>query len=114
MARFVEINYHFPVNYFDGLYIVNKKAFERLGADTQASIRALVAKMAPATTKGLFSEEDELGKAFAEAGMKIVEPEQKDIDKATALIEPYWAQWAQQQGPEVVEALAKVRAMLNR
>lgn len=110
----LKYNYRFPVNYFDGLYIVNKKAFERLSPSTQAAIRERVAEMSPATTKGLFSEEEDLGKSFSEAGMKIVEPTQQDIDKATEMIEPYWAQWAQQQGPEVVEALAKVRAMLNR
>lgn len=107
-------NYRFPVNYFDGLYIVNKKAFERLSPAKQTAIRDLVAKMAPDTTKGLFSEEAGLGRSFSEAGMKIIEPDQQDIEKATVLIEPYWEQWAQQQGPEVAEALSKVRATLNR
>lgn len=107
-------NYRFPVNYFDGLYIVNKKAFEKLSPAKQASIRELVSKMSPNTTESLFSEEDSLGKSFSDAGMKIVEPDPQDIEKATQLIEPYWAQWAQQQGPEVVEALTKVRSALNR
>ena len=110
----LKYNYRFPVNYFDGLYIVNKKTFERLSAETQAAIREKVAKMSPLTTERLLSEEDALGKSFSEAGMKIVDPQQADIDKATAMIEPYWDQWAKQQGPETVEALAKVRAVLNR
>jgi len=110
----LNFNYRFPVNYFDGLYIVNKARFERLKPEVQQKIRAIVQELAPATTRGLFAEEDELGRGFAEAGMKVSPAQQADIDKATELIRPYWDQWARQQGAEAVEALQKVRAAINR
>jgi TRAP-type C4-dicarboxylate transport system substrate-binding protein len=107
-------NYRFPVNYFDGLYIVNKTRFDKLKPETQQKIRAIVAEVAPQTTRNMLAEEEALGKTFADAGMKITAAQQADIDKATEMIRPYWDQWAKQQGPEVVEALGKVRAALKR
>jgi TRAP-type transport system periplasmic protein len=107
-------NYRFPVNYFDGLYIVNKARFEKLPPQTQQKIRKIVEEVAPQTTRNLFAEEAALGATFAEAGMKITEARQADIDKATEMIRPYWDQWGAQQGPEVAEALKKVRVALGR
>lgn len=107
-------NYRFPVNYFDGLYIVNKARFEKLKPETQKKIRDIVAEVAPRTTRALHEEEDALGKSFAEAGIKITQPQASDVVQATEMIRPYWDQWAKQQGPEVVEALAKVRAAIKR
>ena len=107
-------NYRFPVNYFDGLYIVNKARFEKLKPETQKKIRDIVAEAAPKTTVALHEEEEALGKTFADAGMKITQPQPSDIAQATEMIRPYWDQWAKQQGPEVAEALAKVRAAIKR
>ena len=107
-------NYRFPVNYFDGLYIINKARFDKLKPETQQKIRAIVAEVAPQTTRDLVVEEDALSKTFAEGGMKITQAQQADIAQATEMIRPYWDQWAKQQGPEVAEALASVRAALKR
>lgn len=107
-------NYRFPVNYFDGLYIVNKARFDKLKPEQQQKIRAIVAERGPRTTDNLLVEETELGKTFGETGLKITEALQADIDKATALIRPYWDEWAAKQGPEVAAALKQVRAAINR
>jgi TRAP-type C4-dicarboxylate transport system substrate-binding protein len=100
-------NYRFPVNYFDGLYIVNKTRFDKLKPETQQKIRAIVAEVAPQTTRNMLAEEEALGKTFADAGMKITAAQQADIDKATEMIRPYWDQWAKQQGPEVSRPWAR-------
>lgn len=107
-------NYRFPINYFDGLYIVNKARFDKLKPETQAKMRAIVEDMAPRTTSALVTEEAALSKTFADGGMKITAARQADVDQATEMIRPYWDQWAKQQGPEVAEALQKVRAVLKR
>lgn len=107
-------NYRLPVNYFDGLYIVNKKAFEALDPAVQEKIRNTVAELAPTTTHRLISEEDELTEGFRKNGMVVTLPDQETIDKAIEIVTPYWDQWANQRGPIAVEALAKVRAALKR
>lgn len=107
-------NYRFPINYFDGLYIFNKAKFDKLKPETQARMRAIVEDMAPRTTSALVAEEAALSKTFADGGMKITPARQADVDQATEMIRPYWDQWAKQQGPEVAEALQKVRAVLKR
>jgi len=107
-------NYRLPVNYFDGLYIVNKKAFESLDAGMQEKIRKVVAELAPTTTHRLLSEEDDLTEGFRKNGMVVTLPDPETIEKAIGIVTPYWDQWATQRGPVAVEALAKVRAALNR
>lgn len=107
-------NYRLPVNYFDGLYVVNKKAFEALDPALQEKIRKTVAELAPTTTHRLLSEEDDLTEGFRKNGMVVTLPDQKTIDKAIEIVTPFWDQWAKERGPVAVEALAKVRAALNR
>lgn len=109
-----EYNYRLPVNYFDGLYVVNKKAFESLDPGVQEKIRQTVAELAPTTTERLLREEDELTEGFRQNGMVVTLPDEQAIEEAIAIVTPYWDQWAEQRGPVAVEALAKVRAALNR
>jgi hypothetical protein len=44
--------------------------------------------------------------------MTTAKPE--EAAKVADTMKPYWDDWAKSRGPEVVEALAKVRAALNR
>ena len=37
-----------------------------------------------------------------------------EVTRAVDAMKPYWDEWAKSRGPEIVEALAKVRAALNR
>src|SRR3546814_12494840 len=77
-------------------------------------IRDVVAKLAPSTTARLMNEEDTLTDSFRKEGMVVTLPTEADVNKAIAMITPYWEQWAQQQGPKLVQALQKVRKVLNR
>jgi TRAP-type C4-dicarboxylate transport system substrate-binding protein len=107
-------NYRLPLNYFDGFYIVNKEAFDKLSPNIQKKFRDAVERLAPTTTAQLYKEELEVTAKLKANGMDIVEPTPEDIARATKLVEGYWQQWAQQNGPDAVKLLAEVRAAVGR
>jgi len=107
-------NYRLPLNYFDGFYIVNKEAFDKLSPGVQKKFRDSVERLAPTTTAQLYKEELEVTAKLKANGMDVVEPTPEDIARATKLVEGYWGQWAQQTGPDAVRLLAEVRAAVGR
>jgi TRAP-type C4-dicarboxylate transport system substrate-binding protein len=110
----LKYNYRLGVNYFDGVYIVNKKAFEKLSPANQQKIRQVVQKLAPSTTDQLGKDEAEVTLMLKSKGMVINEATPEQIQAATKKMSPYWEDWAKQRGPEAAEALKKVRAALNK
>jgi TRAP-type C4-dicarboxylate transport system substrate-binding protein len=110
----LKYNYRLPVNYFDGFYIVNKKAFEKLSPELQKKMRESVQREAPSTTAQLFKEEDEVTDALRKKGMIITLPSDADVAAATKLVSSSWNEWAKEQGGDAPEALAKVRQALGR
>jgi TRAP-type C4-dicarboxylate transport system substrate-binding protein len=107
-------NYRLGVNYFDGVYIVNKQAFQKLPPDVQQKIRSAVTRLAPTTTEQLAKEEGEVTAALKAKGMTITEATPDQTAAAAKRMAPYWDEWAKQRGPEAVEALQKVRAALGK
>ena len=110
----LKYNYRLGVNYFDGVYIVNKKAFDKLSQTNQQKIRQAVQRLAPATTDQLGKEESEVTAMLKSKGMVINEATPEQIVAATKKMAPYWEDWAKQRGPEAIEALKKVRTALNK
>jgi TRAP-type C4-dicarboxylate transport system substrate-binding protein len=110
----LKYNLRLPVNYFDGFYLANKKAFDDLSPDTQAKVRESVARHAPGTTAQINKEEAEVTNALKQKGMVIVNSSPELEKTATALASEYWEIWAKQQGDEAVKMLADVRKALGR
>ncbi|AWP78408.1 TRAP transporter substrate-binding protein [Bordetella bronchiseptica] len=110
----LKYNLRLPVNYFDGFYLVNKKAFEALSPEMQAKMRESVARQAPGTTAQIAKEEGEVTDALRQKGMVIVPSTSAMEQAATDLVSGYWEDWAREQGPEAVQALAEVRKALGR
>lgn len=110
----LKTNYRLPVNFFDGFYIVNKAAFEKLTPDQQKEMRDVVQRLAPTTTAQLFKEEDEVTSQLKAKGMQINMPNQADVDEATKRMADYWDSWAKNEGGDAVPALAAVRKALGR
>jgi len=107
-------NLRLGINYFNSVVIVNKDRFDKLSPDVQAKVRKAFADNLPRITQAMEDEEEGLTKKFAEGGMTITKPTEADVDGATKAISGYWDQWAKTRGPEAVEALKQVRAVLGR
>lgn len=110
----LKTNYRLPVNFFDGFYIVNKAAYDKLTAAQRKAMRDVVQNLAPQTTAQLFKEENEVTAQLKAKGMQIVMPSQSDVDKATKRMSDYWDSWAKAEGGDAVPALAAVRKALGR
>jgi TRAP-type C4-dicarboxylate transport system substrate-binding protein len=107
-------NFRLGVNYFDGVYLVNKAAFGKLSQANQQKVRAAVDRLAPTTTEQLFKEEDEVTAMLKGKGMVITQATADQTADAARKLAPYWDQWARERGPEAIEALQKVRAELRK
>lgn len=110
----LKYNYRLGPNFFDGVIAVNKDAFNKLPAATQAKLKQVVAETAPWITNTLRDEENETTAQLAKGGIIVTPAKAEDVAPAAKLLAPYWDQWAKQKGPEATEALAKVRAALGR
>jgi TRAP-type C4-dicarboxylate transport system substrate-binding protein len=59
-------------------------------------------------------EEAESVQVLTAAGYTFTRAKPEEVMRAVDTVKPYWDDWAKSRGPDVVEALAKVRAALNR
>jgi TRAP-type C4-dicarboxylate transport system substrate-binding protein len=110
----LKYNYRIGINYFNSVIIVNKERFNRLPPDVQAKVRKIVSDNMPLITNAMQSEEESLTTKFAAGGMVITRESKVDLEQGMALVAPYWDEWATSKGPEAVEVLKKVRAVLGR
>ena len=112
--EFLPYNYGFPVNYGNSMIIANADSFDALSEETQTILRAIVAEEGPATTEAFLEDEDAQKVSQADAGMTLVDAAEGDVDKASAQLAPYWESWAEENGPEYVEALAAVGQAIGK
>jgi TRAP-type transport system periplasmic protein len=110
----LKYNYRLGPNFFDASIAVNRTAFDKLPADTQAALRKLVSETAPWITTELRREETEVTQQLAAGGITVAEAKPDDGAQAAKLLAPYWDEWAKSRGGEAVAALGKVRAALGR
>ncbi|WP_108258329.1 TRAP transporter substrate-binding protein DctP [Mangrovicoccus ximenensis] len=112
--EFLPYNYRFAVNYGNSVIIANEDAFGDLDEASQAALRSIVAEEGPRIT-GEFSEDELVQKASQqEAGMAITEARDGDAGEARAKLAPFWESWAEENGPEYVEALSVVRNAIGK
>ena len=53
-------------------------------------------------------------KMLTDAGYTMTTAKAEEAAKVADTMKPYWDEWAKSRGPDVVEALGKVRAALGR
>jgi TRAP-type C4-dicarboxylate transport system substrate-binding protein len=59
-------------------------------------------------------EEAESVQVLTAAGYTFTKATPEENKQAVTAMTPYWDDWAKSRGPDIVEALAKVRAALGR
>jgi TRAP-type C4-dicarboxylate transport system substrate-binding protein len=59
-------------------------------------------------------EEAESVQILSAAGYIFTKAKPEEISRAVDAMKPYWDEWAKSRGPDVIEALAKVRTALGR
>ena len=112
--EFLPYNYRFAVNYGNSMIIANEDSFDALSEDTQTKLREIVAEEGPATTAAFLEDEEAQKASQSEAGMTLVDAAEGDAEMAGEKLAPFWESWAEENGPEYVEALATVREAIGK
>jgi TRAP-type C4-dicarboxylate transport system substrate-binding protein len=101
---------------FNNAYIIaNAEAFKGLSPELQATVRAEVTKAATWNQETMRSDDGKIiDRLKADPKFAVAEPTDAERTRAAAALAPYWEEWAKERGPEAVEALQKVRALLGR
>jgi TRAP-type C4-dicarboxylate transport system substrate-binding protein len=102
------------VNVNNSYFIANTDAYNKLSPELQAKLRTVAQDTAKWNQETMQKEEAQSVETLSAAGYVITKPKPEEIAKAVETMRPYWDEWAKARGPEVVEALAKVRAALGR
>lgn len=93
---------------------INKRRWDSLSPDEQKALREVVERESKVVDDTIHADTAPLLKEFAEKDkMTIIPANKADADLITKVMEPFWTKWAEERGPEVVQALKEVRAAIG-
>ena len=110
----LKYGYLLVVNVNNSYYIANTEALKKLSPDLQGKLRKVAEDTARWNQDTMKKEEAESQQTLAAAGYTLTQAKPEDVTRAVGAVKPYWDEWAKTRGPDVVDALAKVRAALGR
>jgi TRAP-type C4-dicarboxylate transport system substrate-binding protein len=110
----LKFGYVLIVNVNNSYFIVNTDAYRKLSPQLQDQLRKAAEDGARWDQDTMKTEEAESVQLLKSAGYTFTEAKSDEITRAVDTMRPYWGEWAKARGPEVVEALGKVRAALGR
>ena len=110
----LKYGYQLIINVNNSYFIVNTEAFNKLSPDLQAKVRKVATDTALWDQNTMKEEEAASVKTLTDMGYTFTKAKPEEIARAVDAMKPYWDEWAKSRGPEIVEALAKVRAALGR
>jgi TRAP-type transport system periplasmic protein len=110
----LKYGYVLIVNINNSYFIANTEAFNKLSPDLQAKLRKVAEDAARWDQDTMKKEEADSVQTLSAMGYTFTKAKPEEIARAVEAMKPYWDEWAKSRGPEVVEALAKVRVALGR
>ncbi|MFM9884306.1 MAG: TRAP transporter substrate-binding protein DctP [Burkholderiales bacterium] len=110
----LKYGYQLIVNVNNSYFIANTDAFKKLSPDLQGKLRKVATDAAGWNQETMQKEEAESVKTLTSMGYTFTKAKPEEIKRAVDAMTPYWAEWAKARGPEVIEALGKVRVAIGR
>jgi TRAP-type C4-dicarboxylate transport system substrate-binding protein len=110
----LKYGYVLIVNVNNSYFIANTDAYKKLNPDLQGKLRRVAADTARWDQDTMKKEETESVEVLRSAGYTFTIAKPAEVTRAIDTMKPYWDEWARSRGPDVVEALGKVRAALGR
>ena len=110
----LKYGYVLIVNVNNSYFIANTDAYKKLNADLQGKLQKVAADSARWDQDTMKKEEAESVEVLRSAGYTFTNAKPQEVARAVDTMKPYWDDWAKTRGPDVVEALGKVRAALGR
>jgi TRAP-type C4-dicarboxylate transport system substrate-binding protein len=110
----LKYGYLIVVNVNNSYIIANTEAYKKLSPDLQAKLKKVAQDIGKWNQDTMRTEEAASQKTLGDAGYVLTKATPAEIAKAVDTMKPYWDEWAKTRGPDVIEALGKVRAALGR
>jgi len=110
----LKYGYVLIVNVNNSYFIANTDAYSKLSPDLQGKLRQVAQESARWDQDTMQKEEAESVQILTGMGYIFTKAKPEEITRAVDAMRPYWDEWAKSRGPDVIEALAKVRTALGR
>jgi TRAP-type transport system periplasmic protein len=110
----LKYGYVLIVNVNNSYFIANTDAYKKLSGDLQGKLQKVAADSARWDQDTMKTEEADSVQVLRAAGYTFTTAKPAEVARAVDMMKPYWDDWAKTRGPDVVEALGKVRAALGR
>jgi TRAP-type C4-dicarboxylate transport system substrate-binding protein len=110
----LKYGYVLIVNVNNSYFIANTEAYKKLSPDLQGKLRKVAEDSARWDQETMQKEEAESVQTLTAMGYTFTKAKPEEVVRAVDAMKPYWDEWAKSRGPEIVEALRKVRAALGR
>jgi TRAP-type transport system periplasmic protein len=110
----LKYGYVLIVNVNNSYFIANSDAYKKLSPDLQAKLRKVAEETARWDQETMQKEEAESVEVLRAAGYTFTNAKPEEVARAVDAMKPYWDEWAKSRGPDIVEALGKVRTALGR
>ena len=110
----LKYGYVLIVNVNNSYFIANTDAYNKLSPDLQSKLRQVAQESARWDQDTMQKEEAESVQILSAMGYIFTKAKPEEISRAVDAMKPYWDDWVKSRGPDVIEALAKVRTVLGR
>jgi TRAP-type C4-dicarboxylate transport system substrate-binding protein len=110
----LKYGYVLIVNVNNSYFIANTESLNKLSPDLQGKLRKVAEETARWDQDTMKKEETESVQVLRSAGYTFTNAKPEEVARAVDAMKPYWDEWAKTRGPDVGEALGKVRAALGR
>jgi TRAP-type transport system periplasmic protein len=110
----LKYGYMLVVNVNNSYFIANADALKKLNPGLQGALRKVAEDTARWNQDTMKKEEADSVQVLKAAGYTLTNAKPDDVTRAVNTVKPYWDDWAKTRGPDVIEALGKVRAALGR
>jgi TRAP-type transport system periplasmic protein len=110
----LKFGYALIVNVNNSYFIANTDAYRKLSPKLRAELYKAAEDAARWDQDTMKTEEAESVELLKSAGYTFTQARPDEVARAVDAMKPYWDEWAKARGPEVTEALGKVRAALGR
>jgi TRAP-type transport system periplasmic protein len=110
----LKYGYVLIVNVNNSYFIANTDAYKKLSGDLQGKLRKGAEDAARWNQDTMKKEEADSVQVLRAAGYTFTDAKPDENSRAVDTMKPYWDEWAKSRGPEMTEALGKVRAALGR
>jgi TRAP-type C4-dicarboxylate transport system substrate-binding protein len=110
----LKYGYMLVVNVNNSYFIANTDVYKKLNPDLQGKLRKVAGDTARWNQDTMRKEEADSVQVLKTAGYTLTNAKPEDVTRAVNAVKPYWDEWAKARGPDVIEALGKVRGALGR